>query len=331
MKLTGKLSAWASPKDVICKVAGILTVKGGTGAIVEYFGPGLDNISCTGGWWGGVGRDGAAWVAAGWHATSSRCITLTASPLPTHPTNNPTPATLPTTGMGTICNMGAEIGATTSMFPFNRRMYDYLVATSREPAARLAEAFRCVVRGEGKRGAGYPRPRTQGHTQQRRPRLATDAPPAHPVPTCSENLRADEGAEYDQVGEGLATGGWGSAAGQQGGCLGQCRLVPSPAGHQSGLVCREHDPCHPTPPLTQVIEINMSELEPQVNGPFTPDLANPLSKLAENARREGWPLEVSGEMAEGGQAGRARGGATLLPLAQPVAGHLLDLTCTLLR
>ncbi|KAL4458005.1 hypothetical protein ABPG75_012870 [Micractinium tetrahymenae] len=147
VKLTGKLSAWASPKDVICKVAGILTVKGGTGAIVEYFGPGLDNISCT--------------------------------------------------GMGTICNMGAEIGATTSMFPFNRRMYDYLVATNREPAAKLAEAF-------------------------------------------GENLRADEGAEYDQV-----------------------------------------------------IEINLSELEPQINGPFTPDLANPLSKLGENARREGWPLTVS--------------------------------------
>ncbi|KAI3435493.1 hypothetical protein D9Q98_001559 [Chlorella vulgaris] len=147
VKLTGKLSAWASPKDVICKVAGILTVKGGTGAIVEYFGPGLDNISCT--------------------------------------------------GMGTICNMGAEIGATTSMFPFNRRMYDYLVATAREPAAKLAEAF-------------------------------------------SEHLRADEGCEYDQV-----------------------------------------------------IEINMSELEPQINGPFTPDLANPLSQLADNARREGWPLEVS--------------------------------------
>ena len=57
VKLTGKLSAWASPKDVICKVAGILTVKGGTGAIVEYFGPGLDNISCTGGW----GRGGGLW------------------------------------------------------------------------------------------------------------------------------------------------------------------------------------------------------------------------------------------------------------------------------
>lgn len=85
--------------------------------------------------------------------------------------------------MGTICNMGAEIGATTSMFPFNKRMYDYLVATGREPAAKVADAFR-------------------------------------------ENLRADEGAQYDQV-----------------------------------------------------IEINLSELEPHINGPFTPDLAHPLSKV----------------------------------------------------
>lgn len=86
-------------------------------------------------------------------------------------------------GMGTICNMGAEIGATTSMFPFNKRMYDYLVATGREPAAKLADAFR-------------------------------------------EYLRPDEGAQYDQL-----------------------------------------------------IEINLSELEPQINGPFTPDLANPLSQV----------------------------------------------------
>ena len=76
VKLTGKLSGWASPKDVILKVAGITTVKGGTGAIVEYFGPGVDSLSCT--------------------------------------------------GMGTICNMGAEIGATTSIFPYNSRMGDYL-------------------------------------------------------------------------------------------------------------------------------------------------------------------------------------------------------------
>merc|ERR1711970_1481148 len=92
VKLTGKLSGWTSPKDVILKVAGILTVKGGTGAIVEYFGPGVDSISCT--------------------------------------------------GMGTICNMGAEIGATTSIFPFNRRMEDYLKATDREDIASLASEFR---------------------------------------------------------------------------------------------------------------------------------------------------------------------------------------------
>lgn len=80
MKLTGKLSGWTSPKDIILKVAGILTVKGGTGAIVEYFGPGVDSISCT--------------------------------------------------GMGTICNMGAEIGATCSTFPYNSRMQDYLEVTT---------------------------------------------------------------------------------------------------------------------------------------------------------------------------------------------------------
>lgn len=104
--LTGKLSGWTSPKDVILKVADILTVKGGTGAIVEYFGPGVDSISCT--------------------------------------------------GMGTICNMGAEIGATCSTFPFNDRMVDYLRATSRSGIASAAESFK-------------------------------------------DNLRADKGAEYDQI------------------------------------------------------------------------------------------------------------------------------------
>jgi aconitate hydratase len=106
VNLTGKLSGWTSPKDVILKVADILTVKGGTGAIVEYFGPGVDSISCT--------------------------------------------------GMGTICNMGAEIGATCSTFPFNERMGDYLRATNRAGIASAADSFR-------------------------------------------ENLRADEGAEYDQI------------------------------------------------------------------------------------------------------------------------------------
>jgi hypothetical protein len=128
------------------QVAGILTVKGGTGAIVEYYGPGVDSLSAT--------------------------------------------------GMATICNMGAEIGATTSVFPFNKRMYDYLVATDRAAAAKLADAFK-------------------------------------------ENLRADEGAKYDQV-----------------------------------------------------IEINLSELEPHINGPFTPDLATPLSKFAEACRKNGWPTQL---------------------------------------
>ena len=88
VKLTGELSGWTSPKDVILKVAGILTVKGGTGAIVEYHGPGVDSISCT--------------------------------------------------GMGTICNMGAEIGATTSVFPFNKRMAAYLDSTNRSDIAQQA-------------------------------------------------------------------------------------------------------------------------------------------------------------------------------------------------
>ncbi|KAF8192984.1 aconitase [Pholiota molesta] len=146
VNLTGKIGGWTTPKDVILKVAGILTVKGGTGAIVEYKGPGVQSLSCT--------------------------------------------------GMATICNMGAEIGATTSVFPFNSRMTDYLKATKRHQIADYAQRF------------------------------------AH-------NLRADEGAPYDQV-----------------------------------------------------IEINLSELEPHINGPFTPDLATPISKLAEAAKKNGWPDEI---------------------------------------
>lgn len=92
VRLTGHLDGWTSSKDVILKLAGILTVKGGTGAIVEYFGPGVDSISCT--------------------------------------------------GMGTICNMGAEIGATTSVFPYNKRMADYLKATGREDIATLADQYK---------------------------------------------------------------------------------------------------------------------------------------------------------------------------------------------
>ncbi|KAF8632661.1 hypothetical protein AX17_004794 [Amanita inopinata Kibby_2008] len=146
VNLTGKLNGWTAPKDVILKVAGILTVKGGTGAIVEYTGPGVESLSCT--------------------------------------------------GMATICNMGAEIGATTSVFPFNHRMANYLNATKRSEIASYAKSF------------------------------------AH-------NLKADKGAEYD---------------------------------HQ--------------------IEINLSELEPHVNGPFTPDLATPISKFADAVKQNGWPEEL---------------------------------------
>jgi aconitate hydratase len=146
IKLTGKMSKWTSPKDVILKVAGILTVKGGTGAIIEYYGPGVETMSCT--------------------------------------------------GMATICNMGAEIGATTSVFPYNKRMYDYLVATGREGSAKIAEAFK-------------------------------------------ENLVADAGATYDET-----------------------------------------------------FEINLSELEPHINGPFSPDLAHPLSKFGDALKKAGWPTEL---------------------------------------
>lgn len=146
VKLTGKLSGWTSPKDVILKVAGILTVKGGTGAIVEYHGPGVDSISCT--------------------------------------------------GMATICNMGAEIGATTSVFPYNHRMKNYLDKTGRAEIASLADEFK-------------------------------------------SNLVPDEGAEYDQL-----------------------------------------------------IEINLDELKPYINGPFTPDLANPVSEVGAVAEQKGWPLDI---------------------------------------
>jgi len=147
VKLTGELSGWTSPKDVILKVAGILTVKGGTGAIVEYTGPGVDSISCT--------------------------------------------------GMGTICNMGAEIGATTSVFPFNKRMSDYLDATGRSAIA--AEAMKVQA----------------------------------------SLLTPDEGCQYDEV-----------------------------------------------------IELDLSTLEPHVNGPFTPDLATAIGDLGATAKKNGWPLEV---------------------------------------
>jgi len=147
VKLTGKLSGWTSPKDVILKVAGILTVKGGTMSIVEYFGDGVDSISAT--------------------------------------------------GMGTICNMGAELGATTSVFPFNQRMVDYLAATERQGIADEASKYKESL------------------------------------------LSPDPDCKYDQV-----------------------------------------------------VEIDLNTLEPHVNGPFTPDLATPISDLAAAAKANGWPLEV---------------------------------------
>lgn len=150
VKLTGQLSGWSSPKDVITKLAGILTVRGGTGYIVEYFGEGVSTLSCT--------------------------------------------------GMATICNMGAEIGATTSTFPYQDAHYRYLAQTNREPIAKVADA----------------------------------------VNKQYNFLRADEGAQYDQV-----------------------------------------------------VEINLSELEPHVNGPFTPDLSTPISKFGEKAKAENWPSTVS--------------------------------------
>jgi len=146
VELTGKLNGWASPKDIILKLAGILSVKGGTGAIIEYFGPGVDSISCT--------------------------------------------------GMGTICNMGAEVGATTSIFPFNQRMVEYLNSTKRGEIANEALKF-------------------------------------------SHMLRADPGVEYDRH-----------------------------------------------------IKINLDEVEPHINGPFTPDLSHPLSQFSSTIKKEGWPSEL---------------------------------------
>lgn len=152
VKLTGKLNGWTSAKDVILKVAGILTVKGGTGAIVEYFGEGATSMSCT--------------------------------------------------GKGTICNMGAEIGATTSTFGYDESMERYLRATNRADIADLAN--------------------------QVKEHLTADA-----------EVYADPSSYFDQV-----------------------------------------------------IEINLSELEPHLNGPFTPDLATPISKMKEAAAANGWPTKI---------------------------------------
>ena len=152
VKLTGKMSGWTSAKDIILKVAGILTVKGGTGCIVEYFGEGAKSLSCT--------------------------------------------------GKGTICNMGAEIGATTSIFGFDQKMYDYLVATGRKEIADMAMNL-------------------------------------------NEYLTGDEEV-YN----------------------------------------------NPEKYFDQLIEINLSELEPHINGPFTPDFATPLSEFAEAVRKNDWPEKL---------------------------------------
>lgn len=152
VKLTGKLSGWTAPKDVILKVADILTVKGGTGAIIEYFGEGAISMSCT--------------------------------------------------GKGTICNMGAEVGATTSTFGYDESMDRYLRATGRADVADAANAVK-------------------------------------------EHLTADPEVY-----------------------------------------------AHPEKYFDSVIEIDLSTLEPHLNGPFTPDLATPISKMAEAAVANDWPLQV---------------------------------------
>ncbi len=152
IKLTGKLNGWATPKDVILKVAGILTVKGGTGAVVEYFGEGAINMSCT--------------------------------------------------GKGTICNMGAEIGATTSTFGYDESMSRYLKATGRAEIADMADQIKEHLTGDAE-------------------------------------VYANPSAYFDEV-----------------------------------------------------IEINLSELEPHLNGPFTPDLATPISKMKEMAAANNWPTKI---------------------------------------
>ena len=152
VQLLGKLNGWASAKDVILKVAGILTVKGGTGSIVEYFGPGAENLSCT--------------------------------------------------GKGTICNMGAEIGATTSIFSYDHNMANYLRSTDRIDLADLADQY-------------------------------------------SNDLTGD-----NEVYE------------------------------------------NPEKYFDEVITIDLNTLEPHINGPFTPDLATPISEFAKTAEKNDWPLKL---------------------------------------
>ena len=152
VKLTGKLNGWTAPKDVILKVAGILTVKGGTGAIIEYFGEGAESMSCT--------------------------------------------------GKGTICNMGAEVGATTSTFGYDKSMERYLRATGRDDVADSANQVK----------------------------------------------------EY---------------------------LTADPEVYEN-----------PEKYFDELIEINLDELAPHLNGPFTPDLATPVSQMSEVAKKNEWPIKV---------------------------------------
>jgi aconitate hydratase len=152
VRLTGSLSGWTAPKDVILKLAGIMTVKGGTGKVIEYFGPGTRSISCT--------------------------------------------------GKATITNMGAELGATTSAFPFDERMATYLRATRRAALAALAEQH-------------------------------------------AAHLTSDPAVEKE-----------------------------------------------PTKFYDEVIEIDLSKLEPHIVGPHSPDLARPISQLAEDAKKSGYPLDI---------------------------------------
>ena len=152
VRLTGEMNKWTSAKDVILKVAGILTVKGGTDAIVEYFGPGADKMSRT--------------------------------------------------GKGTICNMGAEIGATTSIFGYDNHMANYLRATGRSEVANIADLN-------------------------------------------ADNLRSDKEVLSD-----------------------------------------------PNNYFDQLIEIDLSKLEPHINGPFTPDKATPISMMKSEAEKEGWPVNI---------------------------------------
>ena len=205
-------------------------------------------------------------------------------------------------GMGTICNMGAEIGATTSMFPYNKRMYDYLVATEREPIAKLADGFRqvplvlnaammqwsglstlsgcsCVTRlpafgmpvqvwftgmlGQEDRHWAWPR---GGHAQRIIPYTVKLAGPL----ICLFFMRSTE--ESHTSGSVQLWHPWIS-------CIRTCLKGPQRL-TQLSCCCREHLRPDEGCEYDRVIEINLSELEPQINGPFTPDLAHSLTEVS---------------------------------------------------